>query len=61
MDRPRKLKPSEADLPEILVPVRLEFDVDQHKFKETFMWNLNGQSSRFVILPLLDIHHMQIL
>jgi SWI/SNF-related matrix-associated actin-dependent regulator of chromatin subfamily B protein 1 len=45
VDRPRKLNSKEADLPEILVPIRLEFDVDQHKFKETFLWNLNGMRS----------------
>lgn len=41
--RPRRLRDGEADLLEILVPIRLEFDVDQHKFKETFVWNLNGE------------------
>jgi SNF5 / SMARCB1 / INI1 len=40
---PRRLLPKDADLPEILVPIRLEFDVDQHKFKEVFLWNLNGK------------------
>jgi hypothetical protein len=39
--RPRKLQSKDADLPEVLVPIRLEFDVDQHKFKESFLWNLN--------------------
>lgn len=29
-------------LPEQLVPIRLEFDVEHHKMRETFVWNLNG-------------------
>jgi SWI/SNF-related matrix-associated actin-dependent regulator of chromatin subfamily B member 1 len=43
MISPRRLPSRDADLPEILVPIRLEIDVDQHKFKETFLWNLNGE------------------
>ncbi|KAF5337631.1 hypothetical protein D9757_014620 [Collybiopsis confluens] len=27
--------------PEQLVPIRLEFDVDHHKYRDTFVWNLN--------------------
>lgn len=26
------------------MPIRLEFDVDHHKMKDTFVWNLNGVS-----------------
>ncbi|KAH0831177.1 hypothetical protein J3R83DRAFT_13754 [Lanmaoa asiatica] len=38
---PRKLPPELADRPEQLVPIRLEFDVEHHKMRETFVWNLN--------------------
>jgi SWI/SNF-related matrix-associated actin-dependent regulator of chromatin subfamily B protein 1 len=50
-DRPGKLPPELADRPEQLVPIRLEFDVEHHKMRETFVWNLNGQFLRCV-LPL---------
>jgi SWI/SNF-related matrix-associated actin-dependent regulator of chromatin subfamily B protein 1 len=32
----------ETTVPELLVPIRLDFDVDQHKFREAFVWNLSG-------------------
>ncbi|KAF9254434.1 SNF5-domain-containing protein [Marasmius fiardii PR-910] len=38
---PRRLKPEDVDMPEELVPIRLEFDVDHHKMRDTFVWNLN--------------------
>ncbi|KAF8556610.1 SNF5-domain-containing protein [Imleria badia] len=38
---PRKLPPELAARPEQLVPIRLEFDVEHHKMRETFVWNLN--------------------
>ncbi|KAG7095868.1 hypothetical protein E1B28_006560 [Marasmius oreades] len=38
---PRTLKPEDVDTPEELVPIRLEFDVDHHKMRDTFVWNLN--------------------
>lgn len=41
--RPRKLEAEEAERPEQLVPIRLEFDVEHHKMRDTFVWNLNGK------------------
>ncbi|KAF5392743.1 hypothetical protein D9757_000812 [Collybiopsis confluens] len=38
---PRRLNLEEANRPEQLVPIRLEFDVDHHKYRDTFVWNLN--------------------
>ncbi|KII91710.1 hypothetical protein PLICRDRAFT_51839 [Plicaturopsis crispa FD-325 SS-3] len=38
---PRKLDPEDANRPEQLVPIRLEFDVEHHKMRDTFVWNLN--------------------
>ncbi|KAK0236295.1 hypothetical protein EDD85DRAFT_771720 [Armillaria nabsnona] len=39
---PRKIDAWRANLPEQLVPIRLEFDVEQHhKMRDTFVWNLN--------------------
>ncbi|KAI6038612.1 SNF5-domain-containing protein [Pisolithus marmoratus] len=38
---PRRLPPELADRPEQLVPIRLEFDVEHHKMRDTFLWNLN--------------------
>ena len=40
---PRVLKSEEADRPEQLVPIRLEFDVEHHKMRDSFVWNLNGK------------------
>ncbi|KAJ7465339.1 hypothetical protein B0H11DRAFT_2307927 [Mycena galericulata] len=39
--RPRKIDPEDANRPEQLVPIRLEFDVEHHKMRDTFVWNLN--------------------
>ncbi|EPQ51859.1 SNF5-domain-containing protein [Gloeophyllum trabeum ATCC 11539] len=41
MKLPRKIDPRDADRPEQLVPIRLEFDVEHHKMRDTFVWNLN--------------------
>lgn len=38
---PRTLAPAEANRPEQLIPIRLEFDVEHHKMRDTFVWNLN--------------------
>ncbi|CAK5263749.1 unnamed protein product [Mycena citricolor] len=38
---PRRLDPEDADRPELLVPIRLEFDVEHHRMRDTFVWNLN--------------------
>ena len=40
--RPRIIDPEEANKSEVLVPIRIEFDVDHHKMREAFIWNLNG-------------------
>lgn len=39
---PRRVKDEDAAAPEMLIPIRLEFDVDHHKFRDTFIWNING-------------------
>lgn len=39
---PRRVPDEEANRPEQLVPIRLEFDVEHHKMRDTFVWNLNG-------------------
>ncbi|KAJ7164897.1 hypothetical protein C8R46DRAFT_900772 [Mycena filopes] len=38
---PRKIDAEDANRPEQLVPIRLEFDVEHHKMRDTFVWNLN--------------------
>jgi SWI/SNF-related matrix-associated actin-dependent regulator of chromatin subfamily B protein 1 len=40
--RPRKIPDEEANKPELLVPLRLELDIEHHKMRDTFVWNLNG-------------------
>ncbi|KAM5536841.1 hypothetical protein V8D89_009559 [Ganoderma adspersum] len=38
---PRRIPDEDAQRPEQLVPIRLEFDVEHHKMRDTFVWNLN--------------------
>jgi SWI/SNF-related matrix-associated actin-dependent regulator of chromatin subfamily B member 1 len=54
--RPRKLKPEDADRPEQLVPIRLEFDVEHHKMRDSFVWNLNGRAIHNSI-SVLKVHY----
>ena len=53
--RPRKLSLEDANRPEQLVPIRLEFDVEHHKMRDSFVWNLNGMSQTAFFFVLLDI------
>ena len=46
--RPRRIPDEDAQRPEQLVPIRLEFDVEHHKMRDTFVWNLNGKSAERV-------------
>lgn len=32
-----------ATQPEVLVPIRLDIDIDGQKLRETFTWNKNGE------------------
>lgn len=43
--RPRVLDAEAANRPEQLVPIRLELDVEHHKMRDTFVWNLSGTFS----------------
>ena len=36
-----------ATLPEVLVPIRLDIDIDGQKLRDTFTWNKNGTFSHF--------------
>ncbi|KAM6501110.1 SNF5 / SMARCB1 / INI1 domain containing protein [Amanita muscaria] len=38
---PQRLNSEDVSKPEQLVPIRLEFDVEHHKMRDTFVWNLN--------------------
>ena len=38
-----RLKTADAERGEQLVPIRLEFDVEHHRYRDTFIWNLNGE------------------
>ena len=42
--RPRVLDLEDVNRPEQLVPLRIEFDVEHHKMRDTFIWNLNGKA-----------------
>jgi hypothetical protein len=48
--RPGKVDPEEAKREELLVPIRLEFDVEHHRMREAFVWNLNGT---YLVITLL--------
>lgn len=39
---PRRLSEEDANVQELLVPIRLEFPVDHHTMRDTFIWNLHG-------------------
>jgi hypothetical protein len=41
--RPGKVDPEEAKREEVLVPIRLEFEIEHHRMREAFVWNLNGR------------------
>ena len=43
--RLRRIPDEDAQRPEQLVPIRLEFDIEHHKMRDTFVWNLNGKST----------------
>lgn len=43
--RPMRVRKEDVDKPELLVPIRLELDVEHHKLRDTFVWNLNGIQS----------------
>lgn len=45
---PGRLKPADANRAEQLVPIRLEIDVEHHKYRDTFVWNLNGASISYL-------------
>ena len=33
-----------ADMPETLVPIRLDMEIEGQKLRDTFTWNKNGES-----------------
>ena len=33
----------QASKPEVLVPIRLDIDIDGQKLRDTFTWNKNGK------------------
>ena len=36
-----------AARPEVLVPIRLDIDIDGQKLRDTFTWNKNGEKTYF--------------
>ena len=32
-----------AQQPEVLVPIRLDLEIENHKLRDTFLWNKNGK------------------
>jgi hypothetical protein len=33
---------------EVMIPIRLDIDLDSHKIKDAFMWNMNGLQTLFI-------------
>lgn len=56
---PSKLKSDLSNRKEDLVPIRLELDVEHHKLRETFVWNINGDYCRAI--KRLSIHSSSLL
>ena len=40
---PGRWKAADAERGEQLVPIRLEFDVEHHKYRDAVIWYLNGE------------------
>lgn len=34
-----------AEQPEVLVPIRLDLEIENHKLRDTFLWNKNGTAN----------------
>ena len=49
-----------ASLPEVLVPVRLDIDIDGQKLRDTFTWNKNGMAFVFHAIETLWWERLQI-
>lgn len=41
-----------AGQPEILVPIRLDMEIEGHKLRDTFTWNKNGKFTIFMFLQM---------
>lgn len=41
-DKSPKAMYEAAGVPEVLVPIRLDIDIDGQKLRDTFTWNKNG-------------------
>ena len=41
-DKPPQVVAEQAALPEVLVPIRLDMEIDNIKLRDTFTWNKNG-------------------
>lgn len=42
-DKSPKAMYEAAAMPEVLVPIRLDIDIDGQKLRDTFTWNKNGE------------------
>ncbi|GCC16369.1 hypothetical protein chiPu_0021851 [Chiloscyllium punctatum] len=40
-----------AAQPELLVPIRLDMEIDGQKLRDTFTWNMNGNGTTVPVLP----------
>ena len=40
-------------LPEVLVPIRLDIDMDGQKLRDTFTWNKNGMYVHIIIIIII--------
>ena len=45
-----------ASQPEVLVPIRLDIDIDGQKLRDTFTWNKNGLCYVVVLTNFADVY-----
>ena len=48
-DKSPKAMYEAASVPEALVPIRLDIDIDGQKLRDTFTWNKNGMLQQLVV------------
>ena len=48
-DKSPKAMYEAASVPEALVPIRLDIDIDGQKLRDTFTWNKNGMLQQLVM------------
>lgn len=40
---------------DVMIPIRLDIDIDSYKIKDAFMWNMNGESSHYFPIFMVNL------